>query len=199
MIESSGNELFPVFLQLNRLHTLLVGGGSVALEKLTALLGNSPEATITLVAKEISSTVRAYAKNYPGVRLFERVFEPQDLQGIDLVVVASNNAALNQRIRRECRERRLLVNVADKPDLCDFYLGSVVKKGNLKLGISTNGKSPTIAKRLKDLLNEALPEEIDETLNYMSQLREMLKGDFTEKVKALNAHTASLLAPKEEK
>jgi len=199
MIESSGNELFPVFLQLNRLHTLLVGGGSVALEKLTALLGNSPEATITLVAKEINTAVRAYAKNYPGVRLLERVFEPQDLQGIDLVVVASNNAALNERIRRECRERRLLVNVADKPDLCDFYLGSVVKKGNLKLGISTNGKSPTIAKRLKDLLNEALPEEIDETLNYMSQLREMLKGDFTEKVKALNAHTASLLAPKEEK
>src|SRR5690606_28560136 len=108
--------------------------------------------------------------------------------------LATDNTELNTYIRNESRKRRLLINVADKPDLCDFYLGSIVKKGNLKLGISTNGKSPTIAKRIKELLNEALPEEIDETLTYMSQLRELLKGDFNDKVKALNAHTASLLS-----
>ncbi|MFC7523345.1 bifunctional precorrin-2 dehydrogenase/sirohydrochlorin ferrochelatase [Parapedobacter sp. GCM10030251] len=194
MKEVTGNPLFPVFLQLNELHVLLVGGGKVGLEKLTALLENSPKATVTVVAREISNDVRAYVADYPGVRLLERAFEDPDLNDVDLVVVASNNPQLNTHIRTECRKRHLLINVADKPDLCDFYLGSIVKKGNLKLGISTNGKSPTIAKRIKELLNDALPEEIDETLTYMSQLRDLLKGDFNDKVKALNAHTASLLS-----
>lgn len=194
-----GNQLFPVFLQLNQLRTLLVGGGNVALEKLTALLGNSPSASITVVGREISPSVRAFVREYPLVALHERVFQDTDLDGIDVVVVAADNTDLNQHIRNECRKRHLLINVADKPELCDFYLGSVVKKGNLKIGISTNGKSPTMAKRLKELLTEALPEEIDDTLNYMSRLRDLLKGDFTDKVKALNAHTASLLALKEEK
>jgi len=199
MSEQVSNQLFPVFLQLNQLHTLLVGGGNVALEKLTALLGNSPQATVTVVAKEISPAVRDFTRGYPSVSLHERGFDDTDLDGVDVVVVAADNADLNVHIRDESRKRHLLINVADKPDLCDFYLGSVVKKGNLKLGISTNGKSPTIAKRLKELLNEALPEEIDETLTYMSQLRGLLKGDFADKVKVLNAHTVSLLASKEKK
>lgn len=199
MSEQVSNQLFPVFLQLNQLHTLLVGGGNVALEKLTALLGNSPHATVTVVAKEVSPAVQDFIRSYPSVSLHERGFDDTDLDGVDVVVVAADNADLNVHIRNESRKRHLLINVADKPDLCDFYLGSVVKKGNLKLGISTNGKSPTIAKRLKELLNEALPEEIDETLTYMSRLRDLLKGDFADKVRTLNAHTVSLLASKEKK
>ena len=199
MSKQVGNQLFPVFLQLNQLRTLLVGGGNVALEKLTALLGNSPQATVKVVAKEISAAVRDFIRGYPSVSLHERAFDDADLDGVDIVVVAADNAYLNEHIRNESRRRHILINVADKPDLCDFYLGSVVKKGNLKIGISTNGKSPTIAKRIKELLNDALPEEIDETLTYMSRLRDLLKGDFTDKVRTLNAHTVSLLASKEKK
>src|SRR5690606_15312082 len=90
-------------------------------------------------------------------------------------------------------ENHILLNVADKPSLCDFYLGSVVQKGNLKIGISTNGKSPTIAKRLKEFLNDLLPEEIDQTLDLMQTMRNSLKGDFQEKIKVLNAHTKDLI------
>lgn len=198
MSAAQGNELFPIFLQLNQLHTLLVGGGNVALEKLGALLGNSPEARVTIVAKEISGEVYKFAASHPTIALHERAFSIADLDRVDIVVVASNNPTLNTLIREESRKRNLLVNVADKPELCDFYLGSIVKKGHLKLGISTNGKSPTIAKRIKELLSEALPEEIDETLVYMSRLRALLKGDFTDKVRALNAHTLSLLEEKEQ-
>src|SRR5690606_36848815 len=125
----TGNQTFPVLLQLNQLHTLLVGGGHVALEKLTALLGNSPLARITIVAKEITPDVSSYIENYPSVHLYERAFQDTDLDDVDLVVVASNNADLNAHIRAESRKRHLLINVADKPELCDFYLGSIVKKG----------------------------------------------------------------------
>ena len=199
MNEQVGNQLFPVFLQMNHLRTLVVGGGNVALEKLTALLNDSPCAIITVVAKEISPAVRVFVQDFPSVSLHERAFVDTDLDDVDVVVVAADNVELSAHVRTESRKRHLLINVADKPDLCDFYLGAVVKKGDLKFGISTNGKSPTIAKRIKELLNEAIPEEIDETLAYMSRLRNLLKGDFTEKVRALNAHTVSLLTSKEKK
>ena len=87
----------------------------------------------------------------------------------------------------------LLINVADKPELCDFYLGAVVQKGDLKIAISTNGKSPTIAKRLKEILNEGIPAELDDTLQNMSALRQTLKGDFASKVKKLNQVTEGLI------
>lgn len=76
-------------------------------------------------------------------------------------------------------------------------MGSIVQKGNLKIGISTNGKSPTIAKRLKDLFNELLPEEIDELLDNMQGIRKRLKGDFNDKVNQLNAITKDFVLDKE--
>jgi uncharacterized protein len=96
-------------------------------------------------------------------------------------------------------QRHLLINVADKPDLCDFYLGSIVKKGDLKIGISTNGKSPTVAKRLKEIFQTNLPDELDITLQQMNKLRNTLGGDFAHKVKELNKATASLVNNSNEK
>jgi siroheme synthase-like protein len=91
------------------------------------------------------------------------------------------------------RRKNVLINVADTPDLCDFYLGSVVTKGNLKIGISTNGKSPTIAKRMREYLEEALPDDTNALLENMRTIRDKMKGDFDEKVKALNEITSSWL------
>lgn len=194
--KTSGNNLFPVFLKLNDLHLVLIGAGNVGLEKLNAVLSNSPEAQITVVAKEISEAVRELAVTFGNITLREKSFESEDLNGADIVFVAINNPAVNDSIREQAKKRKLLVNFADKPALCDFYLGSVVKKGSLKLGISTNGMSPTLAKRLKDVLDDALPEELEETLKNLSQLRDMLKGDFSTKVKELNAITEILIASK---
>ncbi|WDF70694.1 bifunctional precorrin-2 dehydrogenase/sirohydrochlorin ferrochelatase [Sphingobacterium oryzagri] len=183
------NELFPIYVKLHQVNTLLVGGGAIGLEKLQALIANSPRAKIHLVASHISEDVKTFVAQADHVLLSERAFEDADLDHVDLVVLATNNPTLNEHIRALTQERNILLNVADKPALCDFYLGSVVQKGNLKIGISTNGKSPTIAKRLKEFLNDLLPEEIDETLSLMGELRNSLKGDFQEKVRALNAHT----------
>ena len=96
------------------------------------------------------------------------------------------------------KENGKLVNVADKPDLCDFYLGGVVTKGNLKIAISTNGKSPTIAKRLKEFLNEALPDSVDDLLDNMQQIRNSLKGNLSEKINKLNEITKSMISKEKE-
>ena len=187
------NNLFPVFLKLEALNTLVVGGGNVGLEKLNALLKSCPRAKVTLVAAAIKEEIRGLAAAAPDIILVERDFKPGDLKGKDLVMLATDDPALHCRIKELARKKRLLVNVADTPDLCDFYLGSVVTKGNLKIGISTNGKSPTIARRIREYLEEALPENTNELLNNMQAIRARMKGDFAEKVKMLNDITASWL------
>jgi hypothetical protein len=191
---AGGNTLFPVFLKLEQLHVLIVGGGNVGLEKLSAVLRNSPQAVITLVGREIRHDLRAFAADFPQVVLLEKVFEPADLDDKQLVVCATDNKALHREIRTLAHAQRLLVNVADTPEECDFYLGSIVQKGDLKIAISTNGKSPTIAKRLKEVFQETLPQELDELLQNMPAIREKLGGDFSDKVRKLNALTASLAA-----
>jgi precorrin-2 dehydrogenase/sirohydrochlorin ferrochelatase len=187
------NNLFPVFLKLEELDTLIVGGGNVGLEKLNALIKSSPRARITVVAPAIKEEISTLAQSRPGIRLLERKFRLGDLQGKDLVMLATDDTELHQRIRSMTRKRKILVNVADTPDLCDFYLGSVVTKGNLKIGISTNGKSPTIAKRIREYLEEAIPDDTNALLQNMQKIRDRMKGDFADKVKMLNDLTSSWL------
>ncbi len=190
------NNLFPIFLKLENLHTLIIGGGYVGFEKISALLANSPLAKITLIAPEISLQIRDFVAGNVRVVLVERKFEEADLQQRDLVIVATNDRLENARIKALARARNQLCNVADTPALCDFYLSSIVQKGNLKLGISTNGMSPTMAKRLKETLNEALPDNLETAMEQLKDIRDMLKGDFAFKVDELNRITSVLLEKK---
>ncbi len=187
------NNLFPVFLKLEELETLIVGGGNVGLEKLNALLKSSPGARVTMVAEKFLDEIKSIASQCRKIRLIERSFRARDLQSKDVVILATDNKNLHERIRLQARKKRILVNVADTPDLCDFYLGSVVTKGNVKIGISTNGKSPTIAKRMREYFEEMLPDNTNELLNNMQQIRDKIKGDFKHKVEVLNEITSSWL------
>ncbi len=188
------NELFPVFLKLQNFNTLLVGGGNVGLEKLEAMLNNSPSAKITIVADKVLPAVSSLKNTFPNIQIIERKFQENDLDAKELVVLATDDHELHKQIYTLCKARGILVNVADTPEICDFYLGSIVKKGNLKIAISTNGKSPTIAKRIKEVLNDNIPDEIDEALENINKLRNTLSGDFSEKVRQLNQVTAGLVA-----
>lgn len=191
--QEADNTLFPVFLKLEELDTLLVGAGKVGLEKLQAMLTNAPLARIDIVATEACDEVRRLVAAIPTLRLLERPFEEEDLEGRDLAVIAVNSVETSKAIRELARERKILVNVADKPELCDFYLGSIVRKGQLKMAISTNGQSPTAAKRLKEVLQEALPDELGGVIANLHTLRNRLNGDFAGKVRQLNALTQVLV------
>jgi len=186
------NPLFPAFLKLENLRVLLVGGGNVGLEKLTAILRNSPDTAVTVVSLTLHDELRALAARHPRVQLAHRAYQETDLDAHDIVFAATDDPALHRGIKAAARQRRLLVNVADTPALCDFYLSSVVVKGQLKVAVSTNGKSPTVGKRLRAVLEDTLPEELDEVLAQMTVIRERLAGDFAYKVKSLNAVTAEL-------
>jgi len=186
------NELFPVFFKLSQVRVLIIGGGYVGREKLQAIISNSPSAVITLVATQISPEIKSLAKQHSSITLIEKPYKISDFDNIDLAIVAINDSVLSSQIAFDAKKRGILINVADKPYLCDFYLGSIVQKGNLKIAISTNGKSPTIAKRIKEVLNETLPGEMDNLLDNMQSIRNKIGGDFTEKVKKLNEITKKL-------
>jgi len=198
LVHKKNNRLFPVFLQLERLRVLIVGGGPVAVEKLQALLTNAPCTRIRIVAKQFSEELLHIAADKDRVELVSKSYSSGDLYDADIVIVAVNDIVTAEEIRNDAKARKILVNVADTPVLCDFYLGSIVQKGNLKIAISTNGKSPTIAKRVKETLQEVIPDEMDVLLDNMQHIRNQLKGDFSEKVKKLNEIT-SVMSPHPQK
>ena len=162
-------------------------------EKLQFLLKSSPNAQVTAVSKEFSQDFLEIASTTDSVTMIEDVYHEKYLGGKHIVIAATDDKAVNRQIRNESKERFLLVNVADTPELCDFYLGGIVTKGNLKIAISTNGKSPTTAKRIRQLLEDVLPEEIDDLLENLNAYRHTLKGDFEYKVKAMNELTEGLV------
>jgi siroheme synthase-like protein len=189
------NRLYPVFLKLEDLRLLIVGGGNVALEKLQSALGNSPATKITLVAPLVNSEITDLAKEF-NLIIHKRKFRAEDCDKADLVIVAVNDFKVSEQITQEAHRRNLLVNVADTPALCNFYLGSIVRKGDLKLAISTNGKSPTLAKRLREVLTEAIPDQIQLSIEKLNELRSHLNGPFKEKVNRLNSVTQLLISRK---
>ncbi|MEQ8242661.1 bifunctional precorrin-2 dehydrogenase/sirohydrochlorin ferrochelatase [Fulvivirga sp.] len=193
-MQTPRNNLFPVFLKLSQLKVLIVGGGFVGQEKLEALLKNDPDAQVKIVGREVSDSLIQLAAKNRNIQWVVKPFGPTDIDStIDVVIAATDSREVNLRVRNAAKAKRLLVNVADTPDLCDFYLGSTVTKGQLKVGISTNGQSPTFAKRFRELLEEALPEDTDELLKNLNHFRNRLKGDFASKVSQLNELTSSLI------
>ena len=150
---------------------------------------------MTLVAPFFRPETKKFIEG-KDVKIIERKFRLWDLRKKNIVIATTDAPAINQKVRKACNRRRILVNVADTPDLCDFYMGSIVTKGNLKIGISTNGKSPTMAKRIRQFLEELLPDEIDDLLTTLREYRTTLKADFEEKVIEMNERTKLLLEDK---
>jgi len=138
--------------------------------------------------------VRKLVWKHPSCHIIQKKFEEADLEDKEIVICATDDKELHKRIKFLAAKRGLLVNVADTPELCDFYLGSIVQKGNLKIAISTNGKSPTVAKRLKEVISDIMPDELEEVLNNMQVIRNAMTGSFEEKVKRLNEITKELAA-----
>lgn len=190
------NELFPVFLKLNQLKVLLVGAGPVGLEKLGAMLSNSARASITIIAIDILPQINDLVANHPNVTIKQRAYREEDMIGYDLAIIAVNSRPLSETIYGHAKKAGIIANVADTPDLCDFYLGSIVQKGNLKIAISTNGKSPTMAKRLRQWFNEILPDQMDELLENLYTYRKTIKASFEEKVKHLDELTSTMVSKK---
>lgn len=185
------NELYPVFLKVNRLNIVIVGGGNVGHEKLHFLLKSSPHANVEVVAKWFLPDTKQLAKKH-HVKLIKGSYKKKYLKKKHVVIAATNDKKLNKRVYKHAKKRYLLANIADTPELCDFYMGGIVNKGHVKIAISTNGKSPTAAKRLREFFEEVIPENVNQMVENLNEYRKTVKGDFQAKVNQMNTITESL-------
>jgi precorrin-2 dehydrogenase / sirohydrochlorin ferrochelatase len=151
MQEGPVTNLFPMFLKLEGRQVLVVGAGKVGEPKVSGLLETG--AHIRVVALDASPAVREWARE-GKIELEVRAFAADDLDGAFLAVVATNSRTLNERVYDEAQRRGVLCNVVDVPDLCDFFYPAVVRRGDLQIAISTAGKSPSLAQKLRQQLEK---------------------------------------------
>src|SRR6185503_18484671 len=160
--------LQPIFLKLDGRPGLMVGAGNVALEKLNTLLSSG--VGLRVIAPEIKPEIRQMAAE-GKIELIERRFAPDDLDGKFIVIAATDDPEVNATVYRESVARGILVNSVDDPPHCDFYFGSVVRRGDLQVAISTSGESPAVAQQLRREIDEQLPQDLGLWLTEVGRLR----------------------------
>lgn len=164
---------FPFFVDIGGKNGLIAGGGRVALHKLQKLLPYG--AKLKIVAPEVSEAMEQTALEN-DICVIKRAFEPSDLNEMFFVIAASDDAKVNAEIGRLCRERGILVNVVDDKEACSFLFPSLVKEGNLSIGISTEGTSPEVAAELRSRVVSMIPADMDTILAYLGSLRPLAKA-----------------------
>ena len=161
---------FPFFMDLEGREGLIVGGGTVAARKVRALLPYGPR--LTVAAPEISPELEAL----PGLTLLRRAFEPAMLEGRFFAVAATDDREANREVAALCRARGVLVNAVDDREHCTFLFPALVKRGDLTVGVSTGGTSPSAAVWVKKRIAQGLPENLGDLLAYLGSLRPMVRA-----------------------
>ena len=162
---------YPINLSIRSRNCLVVGGGRVGRRKVATLLECG--AQVTVVSLDASDAICALAKEN-RVALKKRSYAESDLEGIFLVMGATDDEELNRRIHADASKRNILCNIADRPEICDFILPAIVKRGDLSIAISTSGKSPAFAKHLKDKMEADIGDEYAIFLELMGAIRRKL-------------------------
>ena len=162
---------YPVYLDIKDRDCLVIGGGSVGTRKILTLL--SCGANVTVVSTAATEKLHQLSNN-GVIKLKERPFQTTDLDDRFLVIGATDNQKLNFNIHAEAERRGLLCNIADRPKVCNFILPSIVNRGDLIIAISTSGKSPAFAKKLRKHLEKEFGDEYAELLKLMGAIRKKL-------------------------
>ncbi len=175
----SENKLYPLFLKLQGKKVLVVGGGMIALQKLVGLLNT--DAQITLIAPVIIDEVRACRGEFPdikNIKFLERDYQYGDEKDFSLVIAATNIPELNNSIANRCRDQGILVNSVDEPEYCDFYVPSIVAAGDIKIAISTNGKAPSVAQKIRLELEKIAGQRYLPLVATVNSFREKVHAKF---------------------
>jgi siroheme synthase-like protein len=164
--------LLPIFLKLRGRRVLVVGGGNVAESKIESLLQS--DAQVLVIAPEVNEKVAEWV--HAGRLIWwEKTFDPADLDGIFLVIAATNVPEVNHLVYRLAEERSILCNAVDDPEHCHFYYGAVVRRGPLQIAISTDGLSPALAQRLRRELEQQFGPEYEAWVEYLGAMRDLIR------------------------
>lgn len=171
-----GEKTFPYSVSLNLagIECLVVGGGSVAFRKAKSLLSSG--AKVTVVSPDFIPEIEALE----GIEIINRKFLPEDLYEKFLVISATNDRLANETVAREAQQRNMLVNVVDVPELCNFFVNSQIRRGDLTISISTGGVSPALSKRIRNELERQYGDEYEGFLLLMHEYRPLVIKEITD-------------------
>ena len=159
---------FPMYMDMQNLKVLVVGGGYIATEKLEKLVDFTKE--ITIIALRVEEDARRLIDEN-DLTLYQRAYKTGDIEGFDIVIVATDTVELHKAVYEESRGSRILVNSVDNTDYCDFIFPSYVQKGDLTIAFSTGGASPAFAKQIRRHFEKIIPENVGAFLSKMRSLR----------------------------
>jgi precorrin-2 dehydrogenase/sirohydrochlorin ferrochelatase len=160
--------LYPIFLDLSGRPCAVVGGGSVAQRKVGGLLGCG--ASVKVISPNLTRTLQKWVRD-ERISHVPRAYRKGDIKGVFLVVAASNDGEVNTRVWEEASELGIPTNVVDRPDNCDFYIPSIVRRGRLAIAISTGGASPALAKKMRLDFEKSIGPEYAGLLSVLERLR----------------------------
>ncbi|BCD68853.1 bifunctional precorrin-2 dehydrogenase/sirohydrochlorin ferrochelatase [Nitratiruptor sp. YY09-18] len=162
---------FPAFLKLQNKKVLIIGGGKIATDKLSHMLDFTKN--ITIISPDLSSSMQEFIECH-NLAYLPRRFKSGDTQGFFLVIVAVDNIEVQKEVYQECQQSRTLCNAVDSVEYCDFIFPSYIKRGDLTIAISTSGASPAFAKYLRRAIEKLLPDNLEEFLDELKNLRKTL-------------------------
>lgn len=164
---------YPIMLNITNKKCLVIGGGNVAYRKILSLLEFG--GTVTAIAPKFIKDIWELSKNN-RIELIDRKYQKNDVQNYNLVIVATNDKMLNKEISKECIDNNIPVNVVDDKELSTFITPSVIRRGDLTISISTNGKSPLLSRRIREMLENVIVEEFCGLISELSRTRVKLKS-----------------------
>jgi len=165
---------YPIFLELQDRRAVVIGGGKVAVRKAQVLLNAG--ARLVVVAKRIDEMMTALCTGTTA-EIVESRYSKNHLTGAVLVIAATNDHVLNKQIYKDCQELEILCNVVDIPELCDFFVPAVVKRGSLQIAVSTDGHSPAYAGHIRKKLETIFTEKHGQFLAELEALRQRIIAD----------------------
>src|SRR3989338_1225361 len=171
------SKFYPIYLDVKGKRCVIVGGGKVAYRKVCSLVESG--ADVIVVSPDICSEMA----DVEGITLIKTKYEEKFLRGALLVIAATDNEAVNEKVALDAGKRNLIVNVVDHPELCSFIVPSTINRGDLCISISTGGASPAVAKSIREKLEDVFGSEYEEYLNLLTKMRSIAMSDIKNSAK----------------
>ncbi|MBB6214591.1 precorrin-2 dehydrogenase/sirohydrochlorin ferrochelatase [Anaerosolibacter carboniphilus] len=162
---------YPIMLDIEDKRCVVIGGGKVAQRKVESLLYCG--GAVTVITPKVTEELNNLAQN-GKIQIILREYTSGDLKGFDLAYVATDNQRVNNLCREEAKQEKVLLNVVDQPDMCDFIVPASVQRGDLTIAVSTNGKSPMLSRKIREDLEAVYGEEYTVFLEVMGELRQLV-------------------------
>ena len=164
---------YPIYIDIEERNVVIIGGGNVCARKAETMMKYG--ANVTVVAPELTDEIEQWGRD-GSLTIKRKAYESPDIDGANIVIASTDDQRVNEQIAADCRARRIPVNVVDVTPLCEFIVPAIIEKGSIQIAVSTGGKSPALARTLKEDLQRAIGPEYAEVNDVLGSLRDGAKS-----------------------